>query len=30
VTGSEYSLTGIKSLSGQSLISRQLERKFAG
>ncbi|MCJ7814446.1 MAG: NAD(P)/FAD-dependent oxidoreductase [Xanthomonadales bacterium] len=30
LTGSEYSLAGIKSLSGQSVISRHLERKFAG
>lgn len=30
ITGSEYSLAGIAPLSGQSLISRQLERRFAG
>ncbi len=30
VTSSEYSLAGIKPLSGQSIISRHLERKFAG
>jgi flavin-dependent dehydrogenase len=30
VTGSEYSLAGIPSLSGQSFISRHLARKFAG
>jgi flavin-dependent dehydrogenase len=30
VTGSDYSLAGINSLSGQSFISRHLERKFAG
>jgi len=30
LTSSEYSLAGIKPLSGQSIISRHLERKFAG
>ena len=30
VTGSDYSLAGIASLSGQSFISRHLGRKFAG
>ena len=30
VTGSDYSLAGIAQLSGQSVISRHLERKFAG
>ncbi|MFC1796709.1 NAD(P)/FAD-dependent oxidoreductase [Pseudomonadota bacterium] len=30
VTGSDYSLAGIASLSGQSVISRHLERRFAG
>lgn len=30
VTGSEYSLAGIASLSGQSFISRHIARKFAG
>jgi flavin-dependent dehydrogenase len=30
VTGSEYSLSDIASLSGQSFISRHLARKFAG
>lgn len=30
VTGSDYSLAGINSLSGQSFVSRHLERKFAG
>lgn len=30
VTGSDYSLADIASLSGQSIVSRHLERKFAG
>jgi len=30
VSGSDYSLAGIASLSGQSVVSRHLERKFAG
>lgn len=30
VNGSEYSLSGIASLSGQSVVSRRLERKFTG
>jgi hypothetical protein len=30
ISGSEYTVSGIAALSGQSFVSRALEKRFAG